>query len=391
DEGNIFALVEVDKTDKKFLEGCRKLAAKRKLFSIVEPNRAVKICSWPSDGQPNDPDLQQQPQIFLHDAIYGHHILANHGVNLTGGGQSGVTIGSIDTGVESLENSGSDGFAATDFFSSQVLQGFNPATKGTTSFPFGNKDADISGQDTDPSLSGHGTFGAEIMAAATNNSYNGAGMLPGAKIDPVCVGTDKAGVPSGDSVSTFSVISGIQFLQKQKIVRFINISINGAPPFTFNTDQAYMQAASNFYHVRNGLVFNSAGNDFLEDPSQPYPTNIVVSAVDATGNLAAFSNYGHAVQLTGLGVDDGSTNAEGAFVMSSGTSFSCPSVTGIAAAIAAANPKLSNAQILSILFHNSIQGNPGGGIALGVPVGTNQFGYGYPNEGYCVRAVFAKH
>ena len=260
-----------------------------------------------------------------------------------------IKIGICDTGVQGNMN---------QFTSGQVLTGTNALKTGAP----GNVDSDPG------AVNGHGTFCASLMAGKTNDGLDGIGFLPGATIVPVDI------FNGSSSTSTMTIIKGIQYLQGQTGVKFVNLSVNGSTPNTLNADSSYLAATDAFNAQTGGCIFNAAGNDGGADNSSPDPSNQVVEACDSTDQLASFSNFGKAVSLSGCGVNDGSCNKAGTFFVGDGTSFATPSCCAIAAMISYANPSLGLTQIIAIMKdpNNSVKDSNG------VPV---------PNALKCVQAA----
>src|SRR5262249_18409269 len=112
------------------------------------------------------------------------------------------------------------------------------------------------------------------------------------------------------------------------------------------------------YAQSKGDVFVAAAgnNGTNNDTTRFYPANdphsnvISVAAIDSTGALASFSNYGaNSVALGAPGVSVLSTLPNGGYGFGSGTSFAAPFVTGTAALVLAAHPGWSYAQVISAL------------------------------------------
>lgn len=116
----------------------------------------------------------------------------------------------------------------------------------------------------------------------------------------------------------------------------------------------------------NILFMAAAGNSGANidvTPSYPasYPnTNIIaVAAIDSTGNLASWSNYGPtSVDIGAPGVDIWSTvpkkRNQSTYSLYNGTSMATPHVTGAAALYAAAHPGSTAAQIKAALLSAAI-------------------------------------
>jgi subtilisin family serine protease len=74
-----------------------------------------------------------------------------------------------------------------------------------------------------------------------------------------------------------------------------------------------------------------------------------VTAVDNTGELAAFSNYGKWVTLSAPGAMIMSTARGGGYSYWNGTSFASPIAAGVAALVVSVNPALTAPQVVDIL------------------------------------------
>jgi hypothetical protein len=87
---------------------------------------------------------------------------------------------------------------------------------------------------------------------------------------------------------------------------------------------------------------------------------VAVAAVDSTGTPAAFSNPGPHIDVAAPGQDVLAAIPLGGYDRQNGTSFATPHVSAVAALVAAANPGLSAAQIVSAVTmtaQDDISGN----------------------------------
>lgn len=86
--------------------------------------------------------------------------------------------------------------------------------------------------------------------------------------------------------------------------------------------------------MKGGVVLFSAGNDNI-DAGLPasYEPVIAVSAIDKSGAKASYSNYGDWVDITAPGTSIMSTLPGNNYGTMSGTSMSCPHVSGVAALV----------------------------------------------------------
>ena len=258
---------------------------------------------------------------------------------------------------------------------------------------------DGDGMDSDPNDPGdlryntyssfHGTHCAGIVAAAANNAKGVAGVAPETKIMPVRV------LGKGGSGTVYDVLEGVKYAAgltndsgrlPDNPADIINLSLGGT---------TYLYSAQSVYtQVRNKgiIVVAAAGNSNTTIPDYPasYDGVVSVSAVDITGDRAAYSNFGSKVDVAAPG-GDGTTdlNRDGYLdgVMStcgddrsgtvvfnytpkSGTSMATPHVAGVIALMKALKPDLSPDEFDGYLTSFAIVTD------IGMPGRDDEFGYG---------------
>jgi subtilisin family serine protease len=219
-----------------------------------------------------------------------------------GHGSSGSIIAVLDTGVSVVGD-----------LSTQVLPGRN--------FVAGGVDAH------DDSGIGHGTLVAGIAAATTDNGIGIAGASWGASVLPVKV-LDARGVGTD-----LQVAAGIVWAVDQG-AKILNLSLGGPGPGQLLCD------AVTYADSRGVLVVASAGNTGASAPSYPAacPGVVAVSATDTNGDFASFSTFGPWVSVAAPGVGILSTRNDNSYGAESGTSFSAPMVSAVAALVLAQHP-----------------------------------------------------
>jgi subtilisin family serine protease len=129
----------------------------------------------------------------------------------------------------------------------------------------------------------HGTHVAGTIAAKNNNSLGITGIAPNVKIMPLkFIGPDGSG-------TTADAILAVEYANKMG-VRVTNISWAGPE---------YDQALKDAIDKSSMLYVAAAGNEGVNNDQVPsYPANydspkvISVAAIDSSGNLADFSNFG---------------------------------------------------------------------------------------------------
>ncbi len=220
---------------------------------------------------------------------------------------------------------------------------------------------DYLNRDNDPQdESAHGTRVAGIVAAATNNNRGIAGIAPNAQIMALRAGLRRLG--------------GIGFLEEDDIAaailyavengaHIINMSLGG-PERTFILGDVIQYA-----HAQGVVLVASAGNsgDELGYPAGNHYT-IAVGAVNSTDRLAGFSSTGASLDLVAPGVNILSTRLNNRYASGSGTSFSAPHISGLAALILSRRPDLSPHSVRNLLIASAID--------LGPPGHDNEYGAG---------------
>lgn len=253
-----------------------------------------------------------------------------HGKTAAGAG-AGVTVGVIDTGVDPA----------------------HPALKvdGGAVFVAGEQDAG----DWGPAARDgeHGTHVAGIVAASGRAPDGRRGVAPGVRLRAYRVFPNE-----GDGASNYDILRAIE-RGVEDGCDLLNLSLGGDEP-----DEAVREAIKDAFD-QGTVCIVAAGNDGRGPVSYParWPEAVAVSAAGRIGSfpehstesldiagprarsddqvfIAAFSNVGPEIDLTGPGVGIVSTLPGGAWGVMSGTSMACPAVTGALAARLSAHPQV---------------------------------------------------
>lgn len=119
-----------------------------------------------------------------------------------------------------------------------------------------------------------------------------------------------------------------------------------------------------------GILFvAAAGNDGMDtDVTSYYPACfndvIAVASVDSTGAKSSFSNWGSAIDVTAMGSDAYSTRKDNAYGSSSGTSYTAPQVSALAALLFAKHTNATPARVRSWIVDASRDTDSWGSYAL---------------------------
>lgn len=203
----------------------------------------------------------------------------------------------------------------------------------------------------------HGTFVAGIIAAIRNNNIGINGIADNVKIMALKV------VPNGDERDK-DVANAIRYAADNG-AKIINMSFGkDLSPQKRLVNEAVLYAQS-----KGLLLLHAAGNDAANlDKEKNFPTKqfdkntnitnwITVGATTMTADLsfvADFSNYGKkSVDLFAPGVNIKSLAPESKYDVSSGTSFSSPVVSGVAALIWSYYPELTAVELKNIILNST--------------------------------------
>lgn len=214
--------------------------------------------------------------------------------------------------------------------------------------------------------SGHGTKVCGVLGAAGNNGSGIAGVAWDVDIAVMPV---KFMDKNSDGKTTGNLSDAIEsiYFAVDHGAQIINAS------WGFYDYSRALQDAFAYAQSKGVLIVASAGNKGQNnDLNDHYPSNypleniIAVAAIDTTGTLATFSNYGPKnVDIAAPGVGITTTTLNGGYVAwVSGTSFATPFVTGIAAMVLSQTPEIDYASLRQIIILSAGQTPSAGSNAI---------------------------
>ncbi|MGB5969656.1 MAG: S8 family peptidase [Spirulinaceae cyanobacterium] len=279
--------------DKKVLNALRK-SDLSKDTEYIEPNYIYGINAL---AAPNDPKYGEQWNM--------RSINVEQAWEETKG--AGITVAVIDTGVSQIQD----------------LE----QTKFVPGYDFVNDKVEA-GDDN-----GHGTHVAGTIAQSTNNNYGVVGIAHEANIMPLKVLAAQGGGTIAD------IAEAIRFAADND-ADVINMSLGGGGA------SHVLEEAIDYAYSKDVVIIAAAGNAGQNSSSYParYPKVISVSAVDAVGEKAPYSNYGAGVDISAPGGSEkgkivqetvNPSDGQAVFVGFQGTSMAAPHVAGVAALVKA--------------------------------------------------------
>ena len=265
-------------------------------IEYVEPNYLVK-----ADYVPNDPHYKSQSEIL-------GLINAEEGWNISKGENSPI-IAIIDTGVSQHPDL------------PMLLNGYSA----------------VSGLAPGNDMLNHGTGVAGVIGAVGNNGIGIAGINWNAKILPVKV-DDASGIISAANVAKgiiWSVDNGANVINLSLCTKANSITLKKA------IDYAYYKGCA---------LFAATGNEGASCISYParYINVMAVGSSSDGKSRESISNYGLCIDIVALN-SFYTTTASGKYTRLSGTSFSTPQASALAAMVWSINPDLTNNGVYSLL------------------------------------------
>lgn len=226
--------------------------------------------------------------------------------------------------------------------------------------PLGRNFVDADG--TDESISadpfddnGHGTHVAGTIGALGNNGIGLVGVNWEVSIIPLKF------LDASGSGSLFGALEALEYSNELFRQGYNIVATNnswGGGGYSQSLADAIEDAKS------LGILFiAAAGNEANDNDEYPsYPASydseniISVAALEETGDIAYFSNYGpQSVDIAAPGVDIASTYTGGRYAVLSGTSMATPHVTGAVALLRSAHPNLDWRETKNRILSTAVQ------------------------------------
>jgi len=217
-------------------------------------------------------------------------------------------------------------------------------------------------------VDGHGTHVSGTIAASDNDE-GVVGVAPGAEIF-----TARVFSTNGVFYSS-NIITALQAC-KDGGAQVISMSLGGPYEVSYER-QAYEDLHEQFGIITVAASGNTGGTDLLYPAS--YNNVISVGSVNWNKDHSSFSTKNSFVDVAAPGSSILSTYENGGYATISGTSMSCPHVSGVVALMLSANPNATPSQIFAALEKTSENPNTTGR--------DDEMGYGIVNALAAVEEI----
>lgn len=283
-------------------------------------------------------------------------------------GAKSVYVGVIDEGIQFTHPD-----LAGQVWTNPVDSSFNGVDEDGNGYvddvhgwDFANNDNSIYDGGTRGSLDNHGTHVSGTIGARNEDTLNDVPVSGGTQVGVVGVNQHvtlisgkflgRNGGTLANAVEAVDYFTDLKTRPNGPNIVATNNSWGGG-----GFSQALLDAIVRA-NAANILFVAAAGNSGTDNDTTPsYPSSydvdnvIAVAAIDSSGNLASFSQYGAtSVDLGAPGVGIWSTTAGNKYSSYSGTSMATPHVTGAAALYAAAHPGSDAAAIKAAILSSAV-------------------------------------
>ena len=199
---------------------------------------------------------------------------------------------------------------------------------------------------SNPGYTHHGTGTAGVIGANINNGTGIVGIAPEVSILPISVHMDGSAYRNTHE----SIVDAIAFAVEQK-ADVISNSWSADSPSSYIREAIY-DALNEGRDGKGCVVVFASGNNGSQESSYPHadiPSIISVGNTNAYGYRYSTSNYGPDLDIVAPGTKILTLCSGSAYMEASGTSFSCPHVSAVAALMLSVNPNLTQSEVGFIL------------------------------------------
>ncbi len=297
----------------------------------AQPNYVYHPCRVP-----NDPDFADQ---------YAHQLIQMADAWDISTGSRDVVVAVLGTGVDVNHPDLKDNIwlNADEIPDNGVDDDNNGYVDDVRGWNFESKNNQLIPESVIYGVEGHETMVAGVIAAVGNNGEGVCGVNWQCSIMPLRVSL---------YITTAEVAAGLDYAAANG-ADILNMSF-GADEFGPDGDPIVQEAIDNAY-AQGILLVASAGNSATDAIHYPagYYNVMSVASTDGEDAKTDHSTFGSWVDIAAPGTDIVTTDLNGAYIATAGTSFSAPYVAAVAALVLAHDPNLTHVELRAILENTS--------------------------------------
>ena len=316
------------KTDRPILALCAELR-KDPDVAMAQPNYIYHPCR-----EPNDPDFADQ---------YAHQLIQMPDAWDISTGSHDVVVAIIDTGVDVNHPDLKDNIwvNADEIPNNGLDDDRNGYVDDIQGWNFGGSNNKVRPESSpfSDSIESHGTQVAGVIAAVGDNGKGVAGVNWHCSIMPLRLSLDFTSAEVADALD-YAAANG---------ARIVNMSF-GSDDFGPDGDPIVMEAIDHAFG-QGVLLVASAGNSDTVKPNYPAAYYCVMAVASTNGEdlKTGHSSFGPWVDIAAPGTDIVTTDLNGGYISTAGTSFSSPYVVAVAALLFSHRPELTAIEARAIL------------------------------------------
>lgn len=281
---------------------------------------------------PNDPDFADQ---------YAHQLIQMTDAWDISTGSRDVVVAVLGTGVDVNHPDLKDNIwlNADEIPDNGLDDDNNGYVDDVHGYNFESHNNQVTPESTTYGVEGHETMVAGVIAAVGDNGEGVCGVNWQCSIMPLRVSV---------YVTTTEVAEGLYYATANG-ADILNMSF-GADEFGPNGDPIVQRAIDNAY-AHGILLVASAGNSATDAIHYPagYYNVMSVASTDGEDAKTDHSTFGSWVDMAAPGTDIVTTDLNGEYIATAGTSFSAPYVAAVAALVLAHEPNLTHVELRAVL------------------------------------------
>jgi len=296
---------------------------------FAQPNYIYRPCRMP-----NDPDFADQ---------YAHQLIQMADAWDISTGSRDVVVGVLGTGVDITHPDLKDNIwlNSGEIPDNGIDDDGNGYTDDVHGWNFESQNNEVAPTSAPNEIEGHETMVAGVIAAVGDNGQGVCGVNWQCSIMPLRVSI---------YITTAEVAESLDYAAANG-AHIVNMSFGAGIDEPDWAGDPIMQEAIDNAFAQGVLLVASAGNSATDEVFYPaaYYNVMSVASTDGEDAKTDHSTFGAWVDIAAPGTDIVTTDLNGEYIATAGTSFSAPYVAAVAALVLAHRPELTHVELRAIL------------------------------------------